>query len=126
LFDGDYESFERAVRAGGAVDATQRGAQADPPDRDRASVDDVDRPLVVLSKNKRASLERDLARCEAEIERLEARTVELEAAYADPELYVDPRRVKEVRAELDSVRAAAERATRTWEHLVETLGDAGP
>ena len=127
MFDGGYESFERSRRTRIAGDATPTGARPPQPARTALDVvDDADRPLVVLSKNKRAALERDLARCESDIARLEARTVELEAAYADPELYVDPRRVEEVRAELAAVRAEAERATRTWEHLVETLDGAAP
>ena len=119
MFDGGYEAFERSLRDGSA----KQGAPAQTP-TDRSPEDDVDRPLVVLSKNKRASLERELAACEAEIERLERRCEELEAAYADPELYGDPRRVDDVRSELESVRAATQRATRAWEHLVETLGAA--
>ncbi|HYK53967.1 MAG TPA: ABC-F family ATP-binding cassette domain-containing protein [Candidatus Eremiobacteraceae bacterium] len=118
MFDGGYEAFEQSLRAG-----SKKPVDALAVSRDGSPDDDVDRPLIVLSKNKRASLERDLADREAEIERLERRCEELEAAYADPELYVDPRRVKEVRSELESVRAATERATRAWEHLVETLGD---
>ena len=116
MFDGGYDDFEKSLRDRQALPSGAAEARSG-----SSSDDDIDRPLVVLSKNKRASLERDLASCEAEIERLERRCEELEAAYADPELYVDPRRVKEVRSELDAVRAASERATRTWEHLVETL-----
>ena len=119
MFDGGYEAFERSLRDGARTPADEPAVS-----RDGSLDDDVDRPLVILSKNKRASLERELADREAEIERLERRCAELEAAYADPELYVDPRRVKEVRSELESVRAATERATQEWEHLVETLGDA--
>ncbi|HEY7994251.1 MAG TPA: ABC-F family ATP-binding cassette domain-containing protein [Candidatus Eremiobacteraceae bacterium] len=119
-FDGGYEAFERSLRGG----STRPVAPPAQTSTDRPSDDDVDRPLVVLSKNKRVSLERELASCEAEIERLERRCVELEAVYADPELYVDPRRVNDVRSELESVRAATKRATQAWEHLVETLGAA--
>jgi len=120
MFDGGYDAFERSLRDGSAkpVDSLRPAGLL--------SHDDIDQPLVVLSKNKRASLERELTDCEAEIESLERRCEELEAAYADPELYVDPQRVKEVRSELEAARAAVERAARTWEHLVETLGDAAP
>ena len=119
MFDGGYEAFERSLREG-----SRKPADAATVSREVSLHDDVDRPLVVLSKNKRATLERELADREAEIERLERRCEELEAAYADPELYVDPSHVKKVRSELESVRAATELATRAWEHLVETLGDA--
>jgi len=115
MLDAGYEEYERLQRAG--------PAPREQPDRARreAAIDDADAPLVVLSKNKRAELEREMAVREAEIDRLDARRIDLEREYADPDLYADPKRVKEVHAELESVRQAIDRATRGWEHIVETL-----
>jgi ATP-binding cassette subfamily F protein 3 len=117
MSDGGYEAYEELQRSGvPAREPAGRGTTKTPDD-----VADVDRPLVVLSKNKRATLEREMGEREQEIDRLEKRRGELEREYADPELYGDPRRVKEVHAELVAVREAAARATQVWEHIVETL-----
>jgi ATP-binding cassette subfamily F protein 3 len=121
LIDGGYEAYETLVRGGTPARADGLGGR-----RDHDGDDDVDRPLVVLSKNKRAALEREMVEREAEIDRLDARRAQLEREYADPELYTDPKRVKVVHGELAAVREAVEQATRAWEHIVETLHAAAP
>jgi ATP-binding cassette, subfamily F, member 3 len=123
MLEAGYEAYEQLQRAG----PSSRGETEDVRARRETSDDeDADMPLVVLSKNKRAELEREMVLREAEIDRLDARRVDLEREYADPELYTDPRRVKLVHAELESVRREIERATNAWEHIVETLHSAAP
>ena len=120
MYGDGYEAYEERVRGDrGASTPSRSEAKATP-------AADVDRPLVVLSKNKRIALERQLAELETEIERLDRRRDALEREYADPELYTDPRRVKDVREELERVRSSADDATRVWEQIVETLHDAAP
>ena len=120
MLEAGYEAYEQLQRAGPS------GVQAERARRETGDDEAADMPLVVLSKNKRAELEREMVLQEAEIDRLDARRLELEREYADPELYTDPRRVKEVHAELESVRQAIGRATHAWEHVVETLHSAAP
>jgi ATP-binding cassette subfamily F protein 3 len=122
MFDRGYEAYEEMRRSEPSARRTAAASAAGGVPR----ADDADRPVVILSKNRRAALEQDVARREAEIDRLEARRLALEAEYADPELYCEPQRVKEVHAELDAVRLALERATAAWEELVETLSAAAP
>jgi ATP-binding cassette, subfamily F, member 3 len=121
IYDFGYETYEELQRSGELPGARPSESSNITDGRGVSDADDADRPLVVLSKNKRASLEREMADHEAEIDRLSARRADLEREYADPELYTDPQRVKLVHAELASVRDAIERVTRTWEHIVETL-----
>ena len=127
LIDSDYETFERMQHGGRAASPVDVGAVPSTSTAARAGEDDAaDTTLVVLSKNKRAALEREMRECEVEIERLEARRAALEREYADPELYTDPKRVKVVHAELAAVREAADRAAQLWEHIVDTLHAAAP
>ncbi len=124
IADG-YDAYERSRRSAVGPEDRCGGRPSRSTDSNPAD-DDIDRPLVVLSKNKRAALEKALADREAEIERLERRHETLEREYEDPELYTQPKRVKEVHEELERVRAAMDAATHAWEHLVETLHGASP
>ena len=66
---------------------------------------------------RRRTLERELAACEAEVARLDARQSELEHEFAHPALYDDPERVTALGAELRGIRVAAQAALSRWESL---------
>ncbi len=108
VVDGGYESYERSER-----------------DRERAERDRVLEGAAERSKASRqtplkvrSQLETRIARVEREISALDARKAEIDALFAQVELYEDGARVKTLQAELESIgRRNAERVAE-WETLL--------
>ena len=122
LYPGGYADYESArlaraallveanaaqpARSQGARSAARPGPAATPPrpPEDRAA------------RAARRQRERDLARVEKDIETREARVRELETQLADPGVYHDASRSREIVAEYDQVRAELESL---WQRLAE-------
>jgi ATP-binding cassette, subfamily F, member 3 len=108
IVDGRYEAYERSERDRERAerDRSLEGAA----ERSKAS---RQTPLKV-----RSQLETRIARVEREISALDARKSEIDALFAQVELYEDGARVKALQAELESIgRSNAERVAE-WESLL--------
>jgi ABC-type multidrug transport system ATPase subunit len=74
-----------------------------------------------LSKNRRVELEQESVRQEAEIMRLDARRADIEERFASPEVSRDGKRVRALRAELETIDRESAAALAAWELAVEAL-----
>jgi len=134
LYPGGYDDYEsaRLVRVAGAPDdedavparnagpapILKAGAKplARPAGTAKASVAETDRRADKSTRNAERKRERELARVEADIATREARVKELEAVLADPGLYHDAARSRDIVAEYERVRAEIESL---WQRLGE-------
>jgi ATP-binding cassette, subfamily F, member 3 len=108
VFDGGYEAYERSER-----------------DRERA---ERDRSLNGAGGRGKASrqtalkvrsqLETQIARVEREIAALDTRKAEIDAIFADVEVYEDGARVKTLQAELESLASRNAERVVEWEKLL--------
>lgn len=124
LYPGGYEDYEstRLSRMADAADREERTAKPGParpapaPATERKSDRASDRAADRAAQNAAKKRERELAKLEAEISAREARVKALEDQLADPELYHDVARSKDLVAEYERVRAELESM---WERLAE-------
>ena len=129
LYPGGYDDYEstRLARVTGDVEPAERPAAAVPRPAPRAGAAAKPGPAALATEpagsrpdragqNAARRRERELARLEAEIATREARVHELETALADPALYHDAVRSRELVSEYERVRAELESL---WERLGE-------
>ncbi|MFM8559904.1 MAG: ABC-F family ATP-binding cassette domain-containing protein [bacterium] len=124
LYPGGYEDYEstRLSRMADAAEREERTAKPGPartapaPATERKSDRASDRAADRAAQNAAKKRERELAKLEAEISAREARVKALEDQLADPELYHDVARSKDLVAEYERVRAELESM---WERLAE-------
>ena len=114
--EGGYDAYESLMREREQkMREAQRGEER--PKSSRMT------PLKV-----RSQLETQVARTEREIAKLDARKLEIEALFTDPELYADGARVKALQAELEAIGTRSEAVVRQWESLhneLDALASAG-
>jgi ABC-type multidrug transport system ATPase subunit len=110
IVDGGYDRYESEAR-----ERERSALERKVAPRAREKTSQLT-PLKIKSK-----LESLVARLEREIEKLDARKSEIDALFADPALYEDRARVKELEAERDSVVARSAQAVREWETALEEL-----
>ncbi|MBV8638538.1 MAG: ABC-F family ATP-binding cassette domain-containing protein [Candidatus Eremiobacteraeota bacterium] len=113
VLEGGYEAYEAQIRERERVHLEARAT----PRREKTS---SLTPLKVRSK-----LETQIARLEREIEKLDARKAEIDASFADPTLYEDRARVKELEAEREGVTARSAQAVTEWEARLLELEELG-
>jgi ATP-binding cassette, subfamily F, member 3 len=108
VVDGGYEAYERMER------------ERERAERDRGLAGTAERakasrqtPLKV-----RSQLETRIARVEREIEALDARKAEIDALFAQTELYEDRARVKALQEELESLAGRSAERVAEWESLL--------
>jgi ATP-binding cassette subfamily F protein 3 len=126
LYPGGYDDYEstRLSRVAEASETPERApapaARNAPPRDTAAKPKPAPAPAAVrpdrAKQNAGRKRERELARVEADIAAREARVKELEAALADPELYHDVQRSKDLVAEYERMRAEIESL---WERVAE-------
>jgi ATP-binding cassette subfamily F protein 3 len=125
LYPGGYEDYEstRLSRMAEAADREEREvrpaspAKGAAPARAAAPVDrKADRAADRAAQNAAKKKERELAKLESEISAREARVKALEDQLADPDLYNDVSRSRDIVAEYERVRAELESM---WERLAE-------
>jgi ATP-binding cassette subfamily F protein 3 len=124
LYPGGYDDYEsaRLSRVAGADDTEAHAAKKPAPKPARAAKAAAQPPAAPAShedkagRNARHRREREQARVEKEIEQREARVRELEAQLADPEIYHDGARAKDMVAEYERVRAELESL---WQRIGE-------
>jgi len=107
IVDGGYEAFERNGAAGGArIPSVKSAAPA------RAST------AAAREREQRLDLGRDaraLAACEREVAELDEERARLEREFADPAIYEDRTRVRELECELTAANTALDAAFARWE-----------
>ncbi len=111
--EGGYEAYETQVRERERVHLEACVT----PRREKTS---ALTPLKMRSK-----LETQVARLEREIEKLDARRAEIDALFADPALYEDRARVKELEAEREALTARSAQAVTEWEARLVELEELG-
>jgi ATP-binding cassette, subfamily F, member 3 len=67
------------------------------------------------------NLEKELKKVEEEIERLQARKMELESAMATPEVYNSGSKIKESKKELDELTSHLDHANKKWEDIASQI-----
>jgi ATP-binding cassette subfamily F protein 3 len=114
IVDGGYEAYEnrRTVES-------QASLTVSPPVQQRASMPDS--ASARLSKNRRVELEEESQRHEAEIVRLDARRADIEERFASPAVSRDGKRVRALRAELETIDRESAAALAAWELAIEAL-----
>ncbi len=70
-------------------------------------------------------LENDFAKCEAEINKIEARNAEIDVCFNDPEIATNSFRLRELSEEKEKNEALLEGLMETWEDLYEKLNNTG-
>ncbi len=116
-FPGGYDDYESARRL-----RTQaaRDAEANPQSASRAAAREPEpiatRPRQRPGSRDKARRERELKRVEGEIERREARLRDLEALLADPEVYRDGNKARDLLGEYERLRGENESL---WQQLGE-------
>jgi ATP-binding cassette, subfamily F, member 3 len=106
--DGGYDAYETAQR----IRERQRlEANAAPPARPKTT---QLTPLKIKSQ-----LQTQIAKIEREIAGLDARAVEIDRAFADPDTYADRALVAELERERDAVHERSSNAVAEWETLLE-------
>ncbi len=113
VLEGGYEAYEAQVRDRERVKLESRVT----PRREKTS---SLTPLKVRSR-----LETQVARLEREIEKLDARRAEIDSLFADPVLYEDRPRVKELEAEREAITARSAQAVTEWESRLLDLEGLG-
>lgn len=111
VLDGGYEAYEAQQRE--RERAQREAARAQSEKRPKTS------KLTPLKQ--RSNLETQIARVEREIARHDARRMEIDAAFADPDLYADRARVAELQAEAEALRGTSSEALARWESLLQEL-----
>jgi ATP-binding cassette subfamily F protein 3 len=119
LFDGGYERYE--ARSADAEESSDASAGAASTSSYSSPLQETDKASIILSKNRRAALERESAKREAEIVRLDARRADIEERFASPQVSRDGKRVKALSAELEEIDRASAAALAAWELAVEAL-----
>jgi ATP-binding cassette subfamily F protein 3 len=109
--DGGYDAYEATQREREAA-ARESGATEARTKTSRQT------PLKV-----RSQLESQIARAEREITKLDARKAEIDALFAQPELYEDRARVSTLETERDAVAAKSHEHVIAWEALLERLAE---
>ncbi|MDQ2818625.1 MAG: ABC-F family ATP-binding cassette domain-containing protein [Candidatus Eremiobacteraeota bacterium] len=103
----DYERRERGDAAPKAVDsADRRSSKAPPP---------------ATPDKQQARMQRELAELEAQVASLDARRLELEYEFANPDLYGDKDRVVELKSQLADVTERFNAGMQAWESALEAL-----
>jgi ATP-binding cassette, subfamily F, member 3 len=125
LFPGDYDTFlERHAPEGGtlapAAEAATVAAERDPKRQSRrAEAEERNRRY-----RERKAYEAKIGPLEEEIGRLEARTREIEALQADPEVYREPQRARELGREKADAAARLTDLYARWETLAADAPEA--
>lgn len=110
VIEGGYEAYEANAR-----------------DRERAALEATSPPKPQSQNSRltplklRSQLTAKVARIEREIERLDARKLEIEALFAQPDLYEDRPRVKALQGELDEIAARTPEQVAAWEEALAEL-----
>lgn len=110
ILDGGYEAFEASQR-----DRERMARDAAAPQTERAKSSKLT-PLKQLSR-----LETQVARVEREIAAADARRTEIDALFADPNLYADRARVHALQDEAKALEEQSARALERWEALLQQL-----
>ncbi|GAC1651667.1 MAG: ATP-binding cassette domain-containing protein [Vulcanimicrobiaceae bacterium] len=108
LLEGGYDAYEALMR--------QREEHTRGTDPDRAGRGPKSSRLTPLKM--RSQLEARISRIEREIAALDARKVEIETLFEDPDLYADRARFHALQAELSGLAPAAAQAVKVWESLL--------
>jgi ATP-binding cassette subfamily F protein 3 len=103
--DGGYEAYESTER-----ERERAAGGSSEPDRKKGS------RLTPLKL--RTQLETRIARIERDIAALDARKLEIEALFAQPELYEDRERARALADERDAIAVKSERSVEEWEALL--------
>jgi ATP-binding cassette subfamily F protein 3 len=111
--EGGYEAYEAQARERERVTLESRAT----PRREKTQA------LTPLKM--RSRLETQVARLEREIEKLDTRKAEIDSLFADPALYEDRARVKELEAERESVTVRSTQAVTEWEARLLELEELG-
>jgi len=125
-FEGDYDGFLawRQAREREQVGETAPGTAGAFPDVRRVRQDEKRREAEArnLRYRQRKEVEDRLSPIENEVARLEGRARELEAAQADPEVYRDSDRAREVAREKGEIDKRLQQLYVDWERLADELG----
>lgn len=111
VLDGGYEAYEASQRERERLAREQTLA-----DREKRPKSSKLTPL-----KQRSQIETQIARVEREIAKTDARRGEIEALFADPQLYEDRVRVQALQAEAQDLEVASGEAVRRWEALLDQL-----
>jgi ATP-binding cassette subfamily F protein 3 len=121
LFTGDYDTFmERHTPVDAPADEADAGSRDQKRDARRAEAEERNRRY-----RDRKALEEKIRPVEDEIHRLEARDKEIEAQKADPDVYRDPQRAKNLGRERSEIALRLETLYGRWEELAGNEPD-GP
>ena len=110
ILDGGYEAYESSQR-----DRERQAREAAAAQRDRPKSSKLT-PLKQISR-----LETQIARVEREVAAADARRAEIDALFADPNLYADRARVSDLQNEAKMLEEKSAQALEHWESLLQQL-----